>query len=302
MTPAAKRWTLWIALAIATGFAALKVGVPDRLRPVPGRPEVQANAGRGDASGVHDLLAGLARSRLSGSVVGEPFASGNWAPAAVPEKSKKPADPPPFGYVYAGRFENASGAQIYLMRGNELVAIKRGDQLDGGYEVVGVEGDRLDLTWLPGKREVSIMLSSLVGSTATGPQIASVQTSSLPQPALQRSSAPGSGAAPSSGAMEAGSGGVLFGASPSAVSAAAPSATNVDQSGPALSATISSASGPASPGVLGGGAKPSGILGTPSAGTGTTIGSAPQSTGMPMLAAPLSPMPMLPAPSGKLGN
>jgi len=294
MTPAAKRWTVWAVLAVATGYAALQVsgdGVRRAGRPSAGLSDSALPAYRREPAppGIDQMLTELGRTRLSDEVVGHPFVSGSWAPPAT-EKPKEAAGPPPFGYAYGGRFEDSTGERVYLMRGNDLIPVKRGDKLDGGYEVVGVEGDRLELMWLPGKRKVTLSLSSLVAPAAAGPRTAAVGGVGSTVAALERSAAvpPGSRSTGSGGGSAAPIGGVPFGATANGAGAG-------QAVGSASGAVASSGS------TLGGAPARSGVLGTPPANL-PPIGSPPRGTGMTMLPSPTSPMPILPAPTGKLGQ
>jgi hypothetical protein len=292
MTPAGKRWTAWAVLAVATGYAALQVSGDDPRRTAPTRADA-SDAGspgfrdeRPRAPEVRRMLAELGRSRLTDAVVGHPFASDSWAPRA-PEKPKAVANPPPFGYAYGGRFEDANGAHVYLMRGNDLIPVERGDKLDGGYEVAGVKGDWLELIWLPGKRKVSLSLSGLAAPAIPGaPRTSSAGGVGSTVAALERSA--GGATSPPSDSAGGQADGIV----------AIPFGAPLSETGVAQAASSSVASSAA---ALGSAPARSGVLGSPPANL-PPIGSAPRGTGMTMLPAPTSPMPMLPAPTGKLGN
>jgi hypothetical protein len=299
MTPAGKRWALWIALALATGYAALQVSGDGSRRAA--RPHAKSNdegtpAYRVEpaASGIKQMLAELGHARLSDEVVGKPFASDSWATSAAPaaRKPNEAAEPPPFGYAYGGRFEDSAGAHVYLMRGNDLIPVKRGDKLDGGYEVVGIEGGRIDLIWLPGKRKVTLELSSLVGPAAPGSPTASARGVGATVAALEQSQTGNtSNRSPASDGGQA----ALVGAVPFA--GAVPAASSGQAAGVSPGTAVAASGGAA----LGSVPARSGVLGTLPANL-PAIGTAPRGTGMTMLPTPTSPMPILPAPSGKLGN
>jgi len=293
MTPAAKRWTLWVVLAVGTGAAAVHVTLRERAA------RIAADAGTGAAgerlgsprneSGVTQLLAQIGRTRLSPEVLGKPFASGGWT--APTSEVSKPSGPPPFGYVYAGRLKDESGARVYLARqnGDEVIRVKPGDKLDGGYEVLGIEGDRIDLIWSPGKQKLSMQLSSLVAPPAPG--------------------------TPSAAAPAFGQPGMVSSAQTSLVAVAkalsasaeredpnpAPAAPNMPGYGftpPTQALQAPRAQGPA----LGVAPTSSGMLGAPPTSNLASIGTAPQSSSMPMSNTPAGSMAILPPPSGKLGN
>lgn len=292
MTPAAKRWTVWAVLAVATGYAAIQVsgdGVRRAAHPRAGSSSMEVPASLRDPAspGIDRMLTELGRPRLSDGVVGHPFASGSWEPPAT-GKPKEEAGPPPFGYAYGGRFKDAAGERVYLLRGNDLIPVKRGDRLDGGYEVVGIEGDRLELMWIPGKRKVTLSLSSLVIPAAAGPGTASAAGVGPVISALERSSS-----APLEN-RAVGSGG-----GPTAATGAAPiGAMAIGGAGQAIGSSGAVASNGAALGVA---PTRSGVLGTPPASV-APIGTPPRGTGMTMLPSPTTPMPILPAPTGKLGQ
>lgn len=64
----------------------------------------------------------------------EPPAPPAPAVSAPPPPPARPA-PPPMPYRFAGRLHVGNSVEVYLMKGEELVPVKKGDTLDGQYRV-----------------------------------------------------------------------------------------------------------------------------------------------------------------------
>lgn len=74
-------------------------------------------------------------------------------PAAAPERLPPVIPPslsaPPMPYRIAGHVVNDGQAHVVLMKGDQVLTVKTGDVLDGGYRVQSVEGSRVTLVYIP---------------------------------------------------------------------------------------------------------------------------------------------------------
>jgi hypothetical protein len=83
----------------------------------------------------------------------DPFRPKSWyvpPPAPPPPPPPKPTAPPlPFQYV--GKFDHADGSDlvVYLAKGNESFAVKRGEKFDNVYQFDGIERGQIVILYLP---------------------------------------------------------------------------------------------------------------------------------------------------------
>jgi hypothetical protein len=281
----------WAMLAIAGAGAAASAYVVDSDRPkvTPASSAAPARAEQASAS-VHGL-ANVERAPLSARMGADPF--GNWiarpqaAPAAV--EALPPPPPPAFPYKYAGTVRHANGVtEAFLVRGGELVPIKAGALLDGGWRIEALTDERIEVTFVPASERRSLLLASL----AEEPKSAAAPESARMAPAAsyeQANAGPGVAEAAAAPSRAAPIPGVIAGGR--AVAAAATPAAS--QAAPSIAAAV--------PGASASGAT-STPLGAPTAPTGTPLGTEPPAQGsMPLGAAPSGPFPKGVTPTGKLG-
>jgi len=280
----------WAMLAIAGAGAAASAYVVDSDRPsvTPASSVAPARAERPAAS-VH-ALADLERAPLSARMGADPF--GNWiarpqaAPAAV--EASPPPPPPAFPYKYAGTVRHANGVtEAFLVRGGELVPIKAGALLDGGWRIEALTDERIEVTFVPASERRSLLLASL----AEEPKSAAPESARMAPAASyeQANAGPGVAEAAAAPSRAAPIPGVIAGGR--AVAAAATPAAS--QAAPSVAAAV--------PGASASGAT-STPLGAPTAPTGTPLGTeAPAQGSMPLGAAPSGSFPKGVPPTGKLG-
>ena len=83
------------------------------------------------------------------------FASKSWymPPAPVAVAPAKPTAPPlPFAYL--GQMEDKQGRKVFLVRDDQLIIAKPGEQLDKKYQLETVSAERLTFMYLPlGERQ-----------------------------------------------------------------------------------------------------------------------------------------------------
>jgi hypothetical protein len=97
-----------------------------------------------------------ARPALSASGTDLFSTSGGDAPLGSPARGvpRRPVVPP-LPYRFIGRVYQDGAAQTFVARGPKVIAVKKGDLLDGEYRIDGVSGTELAFTYLPtGSRQV----------------------------------------------------------------------------------------------------------------------------------------------------
>jgi hypothetical protein len=95
---------------------------------------------------------------------GDLFGTHSWQPpapkvdagSAAPVASAAPSMP----YKFAGKLLQDGKLQIFLSKGDAVVAIQEGDTLDGAYRVESIEEAQITLLYLPLKRKETIPVSS----------------------------------------------------------------------------------------------------------------------------------------------
>ena len=233
-------------------------------------------------------LIGASRRGLPDEARGDLF--GGLTPRSEPAPQKttpaiapKPAAPP-FPYKYGGWVAVGGTLRVhYLQKGNEVIAINKGDVLDGVWRVDAVGEDRIEVSFVPGGQQLSMLLASLTGeATAVGGASAlhHIPSSAAAQPAM--STEP-----------------LLIGAVglPAAMAPAQPS-PRLGVASAVTSARIQNQSAAAGPGSSS--TVPTGKLGVDAPGSGSMpTGAAQAGASMPIGPAPSGSMPTNPAPTGK---
>ena len=95
---------------------------------------------------------------------GDLFGTHSWQPqapkiGAAPAASAAPTVPS-MPYKFAGKLLQDGKLQIFLSKGDAVVAIQEGDTLDGAYRVESIEEAQITLLYLPLKRKETIPVSS----------------------------------------------------------------------------------------------------------------------------------------------
>jgi hypothetical protein len=143
--------------------------------------------------GIADPVESVRQERFPGDAQADVFAAvqprSERAPDRAPAVAPKPPVPP-FPYKYAGRLEDHGGTiAVYLQKGNELISIRKGDVLEGAWKIEAVGDDRIEVAFLPGGQQLSMLLASLTGETATS----KADASSSPASSAAAQSAPSAG-------------------------------------------------------------------------------------------------------------
>lgn len=162
--------SLWAIVGIAAAGAsgAGYMLVPDRNAvpgPAPERATVQQPA---TGPGVF-ATADLARSAITAPMRANPFGSSITAPKPAPAaEAAAPVRPviPAFPYAYAGTLRKGrEAAEVFLLRGKDLVPIKAGAVLEGAWRIEALTSDRIEVTYLPAGERLSMLLAALTGGS-----------------------------------------------------------------------------------------------------------------------------------------
>ena len=144
---------LFTALAGAGAWAALGG------KPAPSAPAVASAPAKNAPAPIENAAAPAIPERASFAQMGvDPF-NVEPPPAPPPAVSAPPAAParpvpPPMPYRFAGRLHVGSSVEVYLMKGDELITVKKGDKLDGQYRVEKIGRTEMTLLHLAsGARE-----------------------------------------------------------------------------------------------------------------------------------------------------
>jgi hypothetical protein len=284
-----------IAVAATAGAVYFGERPGDDSRSVGQASAAAPDASRTDSGAKSASLAelvGLPRAGLSREIRGDLFAvPARPAPAvqsAAPLIASAPVVPP-FPYKYGGWVAVGVNAQRvhYLHRGNEVIAIGRGDVLDGAWRVDTLSDERIEVSYVPLGQQRSMLLASLMGET--GAQGTAAQGAVAPAAVASAGQAPGRTlssepvAPPAAAQPAAAASTVIAGAIPF------PSTARTASAGVSAGPDASS---PVPTGKLGADAPTSGSMPT---------GPAQGGSSMPIGRAPAGTMPTGPTPTGKLG-
>lgn len=139
--------------------------------PGPASPRQAGLAESGSQNtGIADPVENARQERLPGEVQADIFATPRPRSVRAPDKAPAvaPKPPvPPFPYKYGGRLDDRSGTiAVYLLKGNELIPIRKGDVLEGAWKIEALDDERIEVAFLPGGQQLSMLLASLTGEPA----------------------------------------------------------------------------------------------------------------------------------------
>ena len=152
-----KRILAWV-VAGGVAAAAAAVLLPEAAPPgevvQPVRPEAR-NEGKGEPG----RFAALPERQGIGRQAGDPFDSRSWAPPPAPPKpasikpqveaAPPPPAPPPMPYRVAGQVVHDGTAQVVLAKGDRVITVREGQQLEDGYRVESIRADGVTLVYGP---------------------------------------------------------------------------------------------------------------------------------------------------------
>jgi hypothetical protein len=154
--------------AIAAGLIAAASIVAGRERPALERIEAKAVPTQAAAQAEPELdLARLQRAEAP-APQNDPFARRSFAPPpppAPPQNAAAVATPavPPLPFRYAGRITQAGKTEVYVLRGEELISIAPGQEIDGQYRVATISESNIAFVYLPLNARQSIELGEASG-------------------------------------------------------------------------------------------------------------------------------------------
>ncbi len=170
MTPVAKRWLLGVGL-VAT-LALVWLAPQDEVAQV--RPKAAARGARPQSgpattATAKNLAASAVKSaarpdqlqrpeRVAASEIKDLFRSSSWfvpppapppPPPAPPPPPPPPPSAPPLPFTYLGQIVEDQKIQVILSRGDRVLTIFVGDNIDASYKVESLKGGTLTLVYLP---------------------------------------------------------------------------------------------------------------------------------------------------------
>ena len=151
------------AVAIAVALAALAGVVTGREKPAPAVVESKAPAIEQAATVAEIDRVKLSRAQPS-VPRNDPFAPRSFAPPK--QRVSAPADAPrtpPLPFRYIGRLTANGKTEIFVMRGEELISIAAGQNIDGDYRVDAITESSIAFTYLPLRTRQSIDLAEASG-------------------------------------------------------------------------------------------------------------------------------------------
>jgi hypothetical protein len=151
------------ASAIAVALIAAASVVAGRERPA--AEVVEPKAARAEnpapAAAVEIDLARLQRAPAGAAVPGDdPFAPRSFArapaAAAPAARAEAPKGPPPLPFAYAGKLIHDGRTEVFVQRGDELISIAAGQNIDAEYRVDSISDSSIGFTYLPLKKRQSL--------------------------------------------------------------------------------------------------------------------------------------------------
>jgi len=148
--------------AIAVGLIAVASIVAGRERPALELVEPRAARAEATAAAPEIDLAKLQRGE-AGAPQSDPFAPRSFAPvqqAAAPAPVEAAKVAPPLPFTYAGWLTQDGRTEVYVLRGDELIAIAAGQKIDAQYRVDSITDSSIRFTYLPMKTRQSLERST----------------------------------------------------------------------------------------------------------------------------------------------
>jgi Cohesin domain len=150
-----------LAYVVVAGAAAAAAAVllPEAPPPADVVQPVRPDA-RNESKPEQGRFAALPEREGIGRQKGELFGSRDWAPPPAPRKQAAakpeaeappppPPAPPPMPYRVAGQVVHDGSAQVVLAKGDRVVTVREGQQLEDGYRVESIRGDGVTLVYIP---------------------------------------------------------------------------------------------------------------------------------------------------------
>lgn len=157
MQPFARR--VLIALALTATMVAVLWPQPEPQTATEAAPRTRAGAPRESSLPLATLTHEIRRAAMS-SPATDAFAPRSWRPPPPPPTSVKAPAPqaPPLPYRYLGKLIETGSITVFLARGEQNLAVKVGQTLDGQYRIDAVTASALTLTYLPLAKQQTLSL------------------------------------------------------------------------------------------------------------------------------------------------
>lgn len=191
MRASVKKVILFTALA---GTVALVVLDSGEDKPTRGNPPAGASPGGGSEAGASSQDAAPAGNAgrfdlPDRPLLGEPRADLFGSPppprtSAVVDAAPPAPVAPPNPYRFAGRLVRGGQAQIFLSKGDSVVAVRQGETIEGGYRVETIGEEQITLTYLPLGKKETIPVFSALPPAGMRARAAPAQIASPPKPVL----------------------------------------------------------------------------------------------------------------------
>ena len=156
-----KRFVLKRAALVVLALAALVGVVTGREKPAVELIEAKS-ARREPVVATSDINLDKLHRAETGAPQNDPFARNSFAPAPAAQQAASAPPPAPSApalpFRYFGKLTEKGKTEVYVMRGDELISIAAGSQLDNEYRVDSITDSAIGFTYLPLKTQQSMEL------------------------------------------------------------------------------------------------------------------------------------------------
>jgi hypothetical protein len=112
------------------------------------------------AAAAPDIDLAKLQQREAEAAQSDPFAPRDFAPAPAPAPARQraasapeaPKGPPPLPFTYAGWLTQDGKTEVLVVRGEEILSIAAGQNIDSQYRVDSISDERIGFTYLPLKK------------------------------------------------------------------------------------------------------------------------------------------------------
>jgi hypothetical protein len=152
-------------IAIALALVAVASLVMGREKAAPDAP-VSRSMPVEKPTAVFDIdLSRLERAQSEGqkdAPQANPFAALSFAPPPAPRRQARakaePPQAPPLPFRYAGKLTQGGKTEVFVVRGEEIISVAAGQNIDAEYRVDELGPERIAFTYLPLKTRQSLEL------------------------------------------------------------------------------------------------------------------------------------------------
>ncbi|MGH8701055.1 MAG: hypothetical protein ACREVR_07735, partial [Burkholderiales bacterium] len=172
------------------------------------KPDLQGAGTKGEghlqsgAAGDPRLLALPERSHF-GEFRARIFGSHDSQPPALKSAAVLPSAPastaPPMPYRFSGKLMHDGKLEVFLSKGDSVIAVQQGETIEGGYRVESIGEEQITLTYLPLGKKETIPVFSLLPAAARANAGSQAQT--LPAQAASQARSGAAASDPAVGAV-----------------------------------------------------------------------------------------------------